>query len=107
MPLLYILAALALLFVLPRSRSRPAEKASARERALKIRLTLFSGVLGVLFLLAYAVTPYKQRVLILAPVVLGGVALVKMWRSARIRTQEAGKSRSDIETMKRVSGRAL
>lgn len=76
---------------------------SQQERAIGIRMTLFTWVMAALLGAALILLPNKSRVLMLVPVFVTAVVLGKIWRRARLRArEEAERPATDIEHMKRV-----
>jgi hypothetical protein len=95
--LLLLLAATVLGIILPLFDQRRAP--SARERAVAMRLTLFSWLMGLLLAGGLVLLPNKSRVLMLAPIFAIAVITGRVWKNARRRARLA----VDIERMKRLN----
>ncbi len=94
------LAFIAWLFV-QRFRQRPA--AGPQERFFNIRAWSFTGLVILLCLLAFVVLPDKGRVLLLAPIFIGGVSLVKWMQKNRERLRHEEAERSSFDRAKRIN----
>jgi Na+/H+ antiporter NhaD/arsenite permease-like protein len=75
---------------------------SDKERAVAIRISAFSWVVGFVLLVAFVFLPNKQRVLMLLPAFFAAVTLAKFWRNSRDRLRREHRERENIESMKRV-----
>jgi hypothetical protein len=82
-------------------RNRPA--AGPQERFFNIRSWAFTGLVCVLFALAFIVLPNKGRVLLVVPVFLAGMSLNKWMRKTRLRLREEEAERTSFERAKRVN----
>ena len=79
---------------------------SQQERAVTIRMTLFTWIIGAVLAFALLLLPNKQRVLMLVPVFVTAVMVGKLWKRARLRAREqGGKPVDPLERMKRVKTR--
>ena len=80
-------------------RRSPSEK----ERAVTIRLAIFTWMLGLMLALALVLLPNKQRALMLVPIFVTAVVVGRVWRRARRRAQREREEAVDLEHMKRVN----
>lgn len=79
---------------------------SQQERAITIRMTLFTWLIGAVLAFALLLLPNKQRVLMLVPVFVTAVMLGKLWKRARLRARRHTESPPDpLARMKRVKTR--
>lgn len=76
---------------------------SEQARTVAVRISAFAWFLGFLFLAALLLLPNKHRVLMLAPLLLGGAVIAKTWKSAQRRVRGQDRDKVDIERMKRVN----
>jgi hypothetical protein len=79
---------------------------SQQERAVAIRMTLFTWVIGAVLAFALLLLPNKQRVLMLVPVFVTAVMVGKLWKRARLRARQQSENPADpLDRMKRVKTR--
>jgi hypothetical protein len=74
-----------------------------QERFFNIRAWAFTGLVTLVCLLAFVVLPDKGRVLLLAPIFIGGVSLVKWMQKTRVRLRSEEAERSNFERAKRIN----
>ena len=91
------------LFRLVADRFRAWRGRSRRERGLAVRMTAFTWLLVLLVVAAAVLLPGAHRLLLLAPVVVIGVAIGKTWQSARLRARREAAGGFDLERMKRLN----
>jgi hypothetical protein len=76
---------------------------SQQERAITIRMTLFTWIIGAVLAFALLLLPNKQRVLMLVPVFVAAMMLGKLWKRARLRARQQTANPGDpLDRMKRV-----
>lgn len=74
-----------------------------RERFFNVRAWAFTALVCFVCLVAFIVLPDKGRVLMLAPIFIGGVTLVKWMQKTRMRLREEEAQRSSFERAKRIN----
>lgn len=92
-----------LIFGVFRTHLSVRRSVSAEERAIAIRVSAFTWLVGFLFLLAFAFLPNKQRVILLLPAFLFAVSFAKFWRDKRARLRREGAEQARLDRMKRVN----
>ena len=96
------LAAAVLLILSP--MWNPRLSATQQERAMAIRMTLFTWIMGAVLAVALILLPNKHRVLMLVPVFITAVVIGRVWKRARVRARaEREQQAVDLERMKRVN----
>jgi cell division protein FtsW (lipid II flippase) len=95
-----LLAFIAWVFV-PHFRQRRV--AGPRERFFTLRAWGFTALVTLVCLLAFLILPDKGRVLLLAPIFIGGVTLAKWMQRTRLRLREEEMERSSFERAKRIN----
>lgn len=76
---------------------------SAAERAFTIRFTVFTWLIGFLFVAAFLFLPNKGRVIMLLPVFLVAVSLAKWWKNSRARLRREAAMDLNFERARRVN----
>ena len=76
---------------------------TAQERFFAMRTSIFSWFVVFLLVAAFLFLPNRARILLLLPVVLGGIGVARFFRDARARLRRGNQERVDIERMKRVN----
>ena len=79
-----------------------ARSRSEKERAVTIRMTIFTWLLGAVLVLGFVLVPNKQRVLMLVPAFFISVVVGKVWKAARRRIRR-DRDQPDIDRMKRIN----
>ena len=92
-----------LIFGVFRTHLSVRRSVSAEERAIAIRVSAFTWLVGFLFLLAFAFLPNKQRVILMLPAFLFAVGFAKFWRDKRARLRREGAEQARLDRMKRVN----
>lgn len=95
-----ILAFLGWVFV---QHFRMRRVAGPKERFFQIRAWSFTGLVIFVSLLALIVLPDKGRILLLAPLFIGGVSLAKWMKRTRLRLREEEMERNSFERAKRLN----
>lgn len=98
----YLLLAL-LLFGVWKTHRNMQRSRTAQERYFVLRASIFTWFVGFLLLGAFLFLPNRARVLLLVPVIFGGISLMKFLRDARTRLRRENEQRVDIDRMKRVN----
>jgi len=98
----YLLLAL-ILFCLWRTHRSVQRSQTPQERFFAMRTSIFSWFVVFLLLAGFVFLPNKARILLLLPVVLGGISVVRFLRDARARLRRKHQEGVDIERMKRVN----
>ena len=98
----YLLLAV-ILFCIWRTHRSVQRSQTRQERFFAMRASIFSWFLVFLLLAAFVFLPNKARILLLLPVVLGGIAVARFFRDARARLRRENQERVDLERMKRVN----
>jgi Kef-type K+ transport system membrane component KefB len=75
---------------------------ASHERAVFVRMTLFTATVALLFAMMLALVPENPRALLVIPMILAAVAVVKIWKAALARMRRNAEDRVDLERMKRV-----
>jgi hypothetical protein len=97
----YLLLAF-ILFCVWRTHLSVRRGQTARERFFAMRTSIFSWFVVLLLVAAFLFLPNRARVLLLLPVVLGGISVARFFRDPRARLRRANQDRVDIERMTRV-----
>jgi uncharacterized membrane protein len=79
-----------------------ARSASERERAMTIRMTLFTWLLGGVLLLGLVLLPNKQRVLMMVPAFVIATVIGRVWKRARERLRREREA-PNLDRMKRLN----
>lgn len=74
-----------------------------RERFFNVRAWSFTALVVLVCLVAFVILPDKGRVLLLAPIFVGGVSLVKWMQRSRLRLRTEEAERSNFERAKRIN----
>ncbi len=82
---------------------RQRRVAGPRERFFNVRAWSFTALVCLLCLVALIVLPDKGRVLMLAPIFIGGVSLAKWMQRTRLRLREEEAQRTGFERAKRIN----
>ncbi len=82
---------------------RQRRVAGPNERFFNIRAWAFTALVVLVCLVAFAILPDKGRVLLLAPIFVGGVSLVKWMQKTRMRLRTEEAERSNFERAKRIN----
>jgi len=98
----YLLLSIVLFGVWKTHRS-VQRSATAQERYFTMRASIFSWFVGFVLLAVLLFLPFRVLVLLLVPVVFGGLTVVKFLRDARERLRRENQERVDIDRMKRVN----
>jgi hypothetical protein len=98
----YLLLAF-LIFCVWKTHRSVQRSQTPRERFFVMRVSIFGWFLVFLLLLAIVFLPGKALILLLLPVVLGGISVARFLRDARARLRRANEERVDLERMKRVN----
>jgi len=98
----YLLLAF-ILFCVWRTHRSVRRGQTAQERFFAMRTSIFSWFVVLLLVAAFLFLPNKARILLLVPVVLGGVSVARFFRDARARLRRGNQERVDLERMKRVN----
>ncbi len=98
----YLLLAIVLFGVWKTHRSVQRSQ-TEQERYFTMRASIFSWFVGFLLLAALLLLPFRVLVLLLVPVVFGGLTVAKFLRDARARLRRGNQERVDIDRMKRVN----
>ena len=76
---------------------------SEEERFFAIRISAFTWLVGLIFLLALIFLPNRQRVLLMIPIFFTAVSLGKLWRNGRARIERERVEREQLGRMKRIN----
>ena len=76
---------------------------SAAERAFTIRFTVFTWLIGFVFVAAFLFLPNKGRVVMMLPVFLVTVSLGKWWKNSRARLRREAAMDTNFERARRVN----
>jgi hypothetical protein len=98
----YLLLGVLIYFVWKTNRSVRISR-SAQERYFALRASIFMWFVGFLLLAAFLFLPNKARVLLLLPVVFGGLSLARFFRDTRARLRRETQDRVDVDRMKRIN----
>jgi hypothetical protein len=79
-----------------------ARSADERERAVTIRMTIFTWLLGAVLVLGLVLVPNKQRVLMMVPAFFIATVVGRIWKRARARLRREREA-PNIERMKRLN----
>lgn len=74
-----------------------------RERFFNIRAWSFTGLVILVSLLAFVILPDKGRVLLLAPLFIGGVSLARWMQKTRLRLRQEEAERTGFERARRIN----
>jgi hypothetical protein len=97
----YLLLGVLVYFVWKTNRTVQISQ-SAKERYFAMRASIFMWFVGFLLLAAFLFLPNKVRVLLLIPIVFGGLRVARFLRDARARLRRESQGSVDLERMKRV-----
>jgi hypothetical protein len=98
----YLLLAF-LIFCIWRTHRSVQRSQTPQERFFAMRASIFTWFLVFLLLAAFVFLPNKARILLLLPVVFGGLSVVKFFRDVRTRLRREHQGRVDIDRMKRIN----
>jgi len=98
-----VAALLAYVFWVLVQRMRAGRVVGPRERFFQFRAWSFTGLVILMSLVALVILPDKGRILMLAPLFIGGVTLAKWIQKNRLRLRTEETERSSFERAKRIN----